>query len=754
MGPKPDAWNSEAWDREERGARRRPATDAEHGDGLRAAGFEGGASVPPQSAMQSLAPGTSVVPPIGAAAPPPAVRAREVGYAGTPGGSGAASTPASFGPASDPAPSPFSGGAETYMDEAFSSAHPVTPSIRSGAATPAEGGEGLAQRPRHSAAPPAPDSRIMRQLKLIGKRSVLCSTCPPPSAHLPDDPQRRVERRSQPARAPSSNNSAASLAPQGVGWQSQGTAVSRQGSTVVSPVVSERTPASKPATSPRSKRRVPAGSEAEPVATINSKMLPSVSPPTYSATPLQASQHLPAPTPSGPGAEAGHGVSQVIDSRQESGHGPGGADAPASIGDSSELPASTSADVPASFGVSSELPASARADPVNASDGAVGSLSRSQEHTEGDHQYQADAPPVTAEPSSGLSAADATSSLGSCGGAENWPLPEHRDDAARGRATTEDTILPKDENPDAEGGIDTAPPSPDHVAQNARIQRSTESEETAPLEAEEAATVAGGAQGQAMIWPGRPATKQEILQHEAFGMQKAAAPHDADYGGGFSWPEADPATGARPGAWLQPAMVPPVVMQNEAGSLVVPTTWRFVPPPGPKPVEEPVMALPNPVDPAYGAQFLAIQPVVATPPAAQPQEGVEVSTLATQGVGEAEVEQARVEARGLEEKIEQTLPAAATEPMDTEAKVHVLYQLIASITARTERYELALGSEQRANRALRTTLEDLHRQNVSLQQQLAWVTQSWGYMKEGDLGAQVMAMPPGAAMPGMGYTPG
>jgi len=59
------------------------------------------------------------------------------------------------------------------------------------------------------------------------------------------------------------------------------------------------------------------------------------------------------------------------------------------------------------------------------------------------------------------------------------------------------------------------------------------------------------------------------------------------------------------------------------------------------------------------------------------------------------------------------------------AKRELLGELVEQLAARAYQAEQALSSEQRANRALRVTLEALQRQNVCLQQQVALLAQSY-----------------------------
>merc|ERR1712039_886562 len=61
----------------------------------------------------------------------------------------------------------------------------------------------------------------------------------------------------------------------------------------------------------------------------------------------------------------------------------------------------------------------------------------------------------------------------------------------------------------------------------------------------------------------------------------------------------------------------------------------------------------------------------------------------------------------------------AAPPMDLQAKRQLLGELVDRLGSKAYYSEQILGSEQRANRAMRVTLEILQRQNVYLQQQLA-----------------------------------
>jgi len=65
------------------------------------------------------------------------------------------------------------------------------------------------------------------------------------------------------------------------------------------------------------------------------------------------------------------------------------------------------------------------------------------------------------------------------------------------------------------------------------------------------------------------------------------------------------------------------------------------------------------------------------------------------------------------------------EPIGPQAKRELVSEIVQCLAAKTHNAEMILGTEQRANRAMRVTLEVLQRQNACLQQQISWVAQGW-----------------------------
>lgn len=134
--------------------------------------------------------------------------------------------------------------------------------------------------------------------------------------------------------------------------------------------------------------------------------------------------------------------------------------------------------------------------------------------------------------------------------------------------------------------------------------------------------------------------------------------------------------------------LPVMELQNEVGSIATPLTWRFVPPPQNmqhQHIDEQDMGM-------VSANDASVEEVV--------EEEDVVSADMSQG--EAVI--------------------AATLPMDLQAKRQLLGELVERLGSRAYHCERILSSEQRANRAMRVTLEDLQRQNMYLQQQLARAT--------------------------------
>jgi len=142
------------------------------------------------------------------------------------------------------------------------------------------------------------------------------------------------------------------------------------------------------------------------------------------------------------------------------------------------------------------------------------------------------------------------------------------------------------------------------------------------------------------------------------------------------------------------AAVPWPLLQNEAGSLVVPQTWRYVPPP---PDQLP-QAPPRPSEPC----------------------GVDANAGDCRNSDGATTSDA-----------EDTGDQEDLMPLDADAKQVLVEDLVDFLIARAERCEKELAAEQRANRALRMSLEAEQRKSTVFQQQLAWLAQQAGYQYDG-----------------------
>lgn len=144
------------------------------------------------------------------------------------------------------------------------------------------------------------------------------------------------------------------------------------------------------------------------------------------------------------------------------------------------------------------------------------------------------------------------------------------------------------------------------------------------------------------------------------------------------------------------------LLQNEAGSIVAPHTWRFVPPP---------------------AHLLPLMDKAATMPAppldaaAVPEPAAVVKAGETAGSSSTAKEAGATSAVGL--------AAAAVDAIrepSPAAKRQLLTELVDRLVQHATTCEKQLAAEQRANLALRAAMENLQRQNLYLQQQLGYAT--------------------------------
>jgi len=157
--------------------------------------------------------------------------------------------------------------------------------------------------------------------------------------------------------------------------------------------------------------------------------------------------------------------------------------------------------------------------------------------------------------------------------------------------------------------------------------------------------------------------------------------------------EVKPATVASgpAGAGLDTSAEMPL-LQNEAGSLVVPQTWRFVPPP---PEQAP--------KPSYHDKVLVEEKTqdIASPlrEASTPQAASKASEDLTPK-------------KLIEELVQDQVK------LDLRDKQQLVEQLVECLIDQVKRYEKELGAEQRANRALKMSLEVEQRKALMYHQRL------------------------------------
>ncbi|CAK9014750.1 unnamed protein product [Durusdinium trenchii] len=134
---------------------------------------------------------------------------------------------------------------------------------------------------------------------------------------------------------------------------------------------------------------------------------------------------------------------------------------------------------------------------------------------------------------------------------------------------------------------------------------------------------------------------------------------------------------------------PHVLLQNEAGSLVVPQTWRFVLPP---PEQAP--------KPAYE----------------KPREAEAMAAMATPIPSPRETSGSRQEALTPRDLIEELVQDQVK--LDLRDKQQLVEQLVECLIDQVKRYEKELGAEQRAKRALKMSLEVEQRKAMMYHQRL------------------------------------
>mmetsp|Transcript_58173 Transcript_58173/g.138487 ORF Transcript_58173/g.138487 Transcript_58173/m.138487 type:complete len:944 (-) Transcript_58173:58-2889(-) len=267
----------------------------------------------------------------------------------------------------------------------------------------------------------------------------------------------------------------------------------------------------------------------------------------------------------------------------------------------------------------------------------------------------------------------------------------------------------------------------------------------------------------AVIWPGLGGRSQQV---DANGVESADVQDDevvveAATVTAWAWPSQD-ATATeesnpedarldqqdRAGLQIWPGRQssPDVMLQNEAGSVILPNTWRYVLPSQQAGVPKALIAA---AGDGYTATIYTDQGY-----AQREEDGTEVSEVVERRSEEASVVDELtftvVQPRDGESKAPEPTAPPALEPeaplgvasslaqvdykslegltrsLDLPTKRALVGKLVEAYLSRasvTPEIDMALKSEQRSNNALRIVLEGLHRQNTALQQQLAMMSQ-------------------------------
>merc|ERR1712137_262307 len=137
--------------------------------------------------------------------------------------------------------------------------------------------------------------------------------------------------------------------------------------------------------------------------------------------------------------------------------------------------------------------------------------------------------------------------------------------------------------------------------------------------------------------------------------------------------------------------------QNAVGSLIVPGTWRYAPPPAP-PKQQ------------------------ALPASAKANDRNGDSTLDGYGLGRIVIKSLKERQAPSPADLDKAWPQ---ERMTTQAKMQLLGEIIECLANKTQTAEQDLSSQRRANRAMHSAFEVLQRQNLCQQQQIAWIAQGW-----------------------------
>lgn len=153
----------------------------------------------------------------------------------------------------------------------------------------------------------------------------------------------------------------------------------------------------------------------------------------------------------------------------------------------------------------------------------------------------------------------------------------------------------------------------------------------------------------------------------------------------------------------------PVLLQNEVGSLVVPNTWHYVPPPA-----FPQSPTPPTLSESQDPGSPSAQTFVGVMHESQRQRAENVDRAASGEAADVIAAEALSSSRAIVDDL-----------MDTRAKRRLLSDLIECLSARAQHCGNVLGKERSEGAAMRATLDVLQQQNLVYQQQLAYVAQNW-----------------------------
>uniref|UniRef100_A0A7S1FFU1 Uncharacterized protein n=1 Tax=Noctiluca scintillans TaxID=2966 RepID=A0A7S1FFU1_NOCSC len=270
-----------------------------------------------------------------------------------------------------------------------------------------------------------------------------------------------------------------------------------------------------------------------------------------------------------------------------------------------------------------------------------------------------------------------------------------------------------------EGGESSYPEHPvlDETASKEAVDDPPESEGSAANvteadEALEALPAQDSAQSASMdddvkvIWPGLPLSARTEPSDGPATVELHSEQQPP--GGTWSWAQAAASDIPASQTSLRPETrppQPPPILQNEVGSLVVSETWQYVLPPA-------LVAASSSVSGAGSSTHESL--------------GEQRDAARVTGVPQAPVPSAAGLPRAVPGAREADSTAAETlVPMDIREKRRLLADLVSVAASRVNKAEHDLSSEQRANHSMRVTLEVLQKQNLSLQQQVAWMSQGW-----------------------------